>query len=67
MKSTESLMINSNDFPLTAKKYPKLRSSVTAPPAFRDIFDQPGSLFSVAARRSMVCPTASRPMRVTAP
>ncbi len=25
------------------------------------------SLFSVAARRSMVCPTASRPMRVTAP
>jgi hypothetical protein len=37
MKSTESLMINSNDCPLTAKKYPKLRSSVTAPAAFRDI------------------------------
>src|ERR1700692_4734900 len=30
-------MINSNDVPLTAKKYPKLRSSVTAPAAFRDI------------------------------
>src|SRR5438105_4264828 len=30
-------------------------------------FDHPRSLFSVAARRSMVCPTASRPMRVTAP
>ena|SRR5271166_2266852 len=30
-------------------------------------FDHRRSLFSVAARRSMVCPTASRPMRVTAP
>jgi hypothetical protein len=30
-------------------------------------FDHPHSLFSVAARRSMVCPTASRPMRVTVP
>jgi hypothetical protein len=128
MKSTASLMINSNDFPLTAKKYPKLRSSVTAParPQAEAIpipvarisvgyrgcrkahphliwlmltlyrvspiilnehrsfsreaiqrrvgrrsgtlcFDHPRSLFSVAARRSMACPTASRPMRVTAP
>ena len=29
--------------------------------------DHSRSLFSAAARRSMVCPTASRPMRVTAP
>jgi hypothetical protein len=30
-------------------------------------FDHPRSLFPVAPRRSMVCPTSSRPMRVTAP
>src|SRR5260370_4716604 len=30
-------------------------------------FDHPCSLLSVAARRRMVCPTASRPMRVTTP
>jgi len=30
-------------------------------------FDHPRSPFSVAARRSMACPTASRPMRVTVP
>jgi hypothetical protein len=30
-------------------------------------FGHQRSLFSVAARRNMVCPTASRPIRVTAP
>jgi uncharacterized protein YcbX len=33
----------------------------------RLLVSQYHSIFSAAARRSMVCPTASRPMRVTAP
>jgi hypothetical protein len=30
-------------------------------------FDHPRSFFSAAVRRNMVCPTASRPMRMTVP